>query len=62
MNNHYTPWYKAFRDFERRSVDARYHSSEEMGTSFAGKPCVHSSRKAAISATLKKNRQRTSQP
>ncbi len=62
MNNYYTPWYKVSRDISRRGVDARYRSGEDMGTSFAGKPCARSSRKAAISAMRKKARQKTNKP
>lgn len=62
MNNYYSPWYKASRDIDRRGVDSRYRSGEDVGTSFAGKPCARSSRKTAISAMRKKARQKTKQP
>lgn len=61
MNNYYSPWYKASRDIARSGVDARCRSGEDMGTSFAGKPCVRSSRKAAISVMRKKARQKAKQ-
>lgn len=62
MNNFYTAWYKASRNFSRRGIDAQYRPSEETGTSFAGKTCVRSHDRVISSGRRKKAGQKTMQP
>lgn len=61
MNHLYMLRHEASRNFYRRGVDAQYHSSEEIGTSFAGKTCAQSSQKSDALGKPQKKRKGSQQ-